>query len=83
MVMSWCKALARTILGRPRTEAPPEQPHSWRGKPLAPGSTAPPRPHAYRTLAIEDVPDNPANGPTTGSSPIPPTPDAPGADALP
>ena len=82
MVLAWCKALARALHGRLRTEAQPEPPSSWRGEPLAAVGKPVPSTPSYRTLSTARVPDGPANSPTTGSPPIPPAPDAPGPGGL-
>jgi hypothetical protein len=79
MVLAWCKVLARAIRVRLRTETQPEPPRSWRGEPLAAVGKPAPSTDPYRTLSIVCVPDGPANSPTTGSPPMPPAPDAPGA----
>ena len=78
MVLAWYKVLAWAIRGHLRTEALPEPPRSWRGEPLAAVGEPAPGADSYRTLAIVRIPDGPANGPTTGSPPVPPAPDAPG-----
>jgi hypothetical protein len=83
MVLTWCKALARAIRGRRRTEAQPEPPHSWQGKPLAAVDNPAPATDAYQTLSIDSVPDAPANSPTPGSPPVPPAPNAPRPGGLP
>jgi hypothetical protein len=83
MVMTWCKALARAILGRPRTEAPPEPPSSWRGEPLAAGGPVSPRTQSYRTLSIDDVPNDRANSPDPEVHAAPPETDAPEPAGLP
>jgi hypothetical protein len=83
MLLTCCKVLARVIRGHLRTEAQPEPPRSWRGYPLGTVGKPAPSTDSYRTLSIVCVPDSPVNSPTTGSSPIPPAPDAPGPSGLP
>jgi hypothetical protein len=74
MVLAWCKALARALHGRLRTEAQPEPPRSWRGEPRTAVGKPTPCTDSYRTLLIGCVPDGLANSPTTGSPPRPPAP---------
>jgi hypothetical protein len=71
MVKAWCRMLARTLLGRPRTGAPPGQPHCWRGG--APGGRrhAPPGAQILPGRSIDCDPDDGADSPDAGAGQAP------------